>query len=61
MHSLISHLKDEKKLISDNCFSVLKVYFDLIYCKRWFSVPVYHTGNTAIFSCILIDKWYDKY
>lgn len=28
MHSLISHLKDEKKLISDNCFTVLKVYID---------------------------------
>jgi len=28
------HLKYEKNLISNNCFSVLKVYFDLIYCKR---------------------------
>jgi len=34
IHSLISHLKDKKKLISDNCFTVFKVYFDLIYCRR---------------------------
>lgn len=38
LHSLVNHLKEEKKLISDNCFTVLKVSTYFMLC--WFVAHV---------------------